>query len=172
VRSASDFHLVVRDLRTGDSVEELTDIIHAAYQELGDLGLNYTAVDQDVSVTRSRAESGHCLVAEIDGKLVGTVTWYGPGGGQGCDWYRRPEVARFGQLAVRPEHQGRGAGSGLIAEVERRSKEAGATDLALDTAEPAVHLIDYYTHRGYLVVDHARWAGKTYRSVIMSKRLK
>jgi hypothetical protein len=35
-----------------------------------------------------------------------------------------------------------------------------------------VHLIDYYTRRGYLVVDLAQWAGKTYRSVIMSKRLK
>jgi len=150
----------------------LTEIVHAAYQRLGALGLNYTAVDQGASVTRSRADSGHCLVAEIEGRLIGTITWYGPGGGRGCDWYRRPKVARFGQLAVIPEHQGRGAGSRLIAEVERQSKEAGATDLALDTAEPAVHLIDYYARRGYVVVDHARWAGKTYRSVIMSKALK
>lgn len=168
----SAFHELIRDLRTADSVEELTEIIHAAYQSLGDLGLNYTAVDQDASITRSRAESGHCLVAEIEGRLIGTVTWYGPGGGRGCDWYRRPKVARFGQLAVRPQHQGRGVGSKLIAAVERQSRLAGATDLALDTAEPAVHLIDYYTRRGYLVVDLAQWAGKTYRSVIMSKRLK
>jgi GNAT superfamily N-acetyltransferase len=172
VQFPSAFHLQIRKLRTEDSVEDLTELIHAAYQRLGDLGLNYTAVDQDASVTRSRAESGHCVVAEIDGRIIGTVTWYGPGGGQGCDSYRRPKVARFGQLALSPEHQGRGGGSKLIAEVERQSREAGATDLALDTAEPALHLIDYYTRRGYLVVEHAQWAGKTYRSVIMSKRLK
>jgi len=164
--------VLIRDLRPEDSVDELTEIIHAAYRNLGDLGLNYTAVDQDASVTRSRAERGHRLVAEAEGRLIGTVTSYGPGGGRGCDWYRLPKVARFGQLAVSPEHQGRGIGSNLIAEVERRSKEAGATDLALDTAEPALHLLDYYTRRGYLVVEHAQWAGKTYRSVIMSKRLK
>jgi GNAT superfamily N-acetyltransferase len=163
--------VLIRDLLPKDSVQELTEIIHTAYQRLGDLGLNYTAVDQDASVTRSRIESGRCLVAEVEAKLIGTVAWYGPGGGHGCDWYRRLNVARFGQLAVSPEHQGRGIGSSLIAEVERRSKEVGATELALDTAEPAQHLVDYYARRGYRVVEHAQWTGKTYSSVIMSKRL-
>ena len=73
--------MLIRDLLPKDSVEELTEIIHTAYQRLGNLGLNYTAVDQDASVTRSRTESGHCLVAEAEAKLIGTVTWYGPGGG-------------------------------------------------------------------------------------------
>jgi predicted N-acetyltransferase YhbS len=72
---------------------------------------------------------------------------------------------------VSPNEQGRGIGSRLIAEVERRSKQAGATELALDTAEPAQHLVDYYGRRGYRFVEHAQWTGKTYRSVIMSKRL-
>lgn len=111
-------------------------------------------------MTRARAERGRCLVAEIEGRLVGTVTWYGPGGGRGCDWYRRPEVAAFGQLAVSPAHQGRGIGSNLIAEVERRARQAGALELALDTAEPARHLVDYYARLGYRVVEHAQWAGK------------
>jgi GNAT superfamily N-acetyltransferase len=167
----TDPPVLIRDLRSGDSLDELTVIIHAAYKRLGDLGLNYTAVDQDASVTRARAELGQCLVAEIEGRLVGTVTWYGPGGGGACDWYRRPEVAAFGQLAVNPDHQGRGIGSNLIAEVERRARQAGAFELALDTAEPAQHLVDYYARLGYRVVEHAQWAGKTYRSLIMSKRL-
>src|SRR3981081_3430984 len=50
--------LIIRDLRADDSLEELTVMIHAAYKALGDLGLNYTAVDQDVAVTRARIESG------------------------------------------------------------------------------------------------------------------
>jgi GNAT superfamily N-acetyltransferase len=164
-------HVRIRDLRPGDSLDELTLMIHAAYKRLGDLGLNYTAVDQDASVTRARAERGRCLVAEIEGRLVGTVTWYGPGGGRRCDWYRRREVAVFGQLAVSPDHQGRGIGSSLIAEVERQAGQAGALELALDTAEPARHLVDYYAGQGFRIVEHAQWPGKTYRSVIMSKRL-
>jgi GNAT superfamily N-acetyltransferase len=163
--------VLIRDLRPGDSLDELTVMIHAAYKRLGDLGLNYTAVDQDASVTRARAERGQCLVAEIEGRLVGTVTWYAPGCGGPCDWYRRPEVATFGQLAVNPDHQGRGIGSNLIAEVERRAGQSAALELALDTAEPARHLVDYYARLGYRVVEHAQWAGKTYRSLIMSKRL-
>ena len=122
-------------------------------------------------MTLDRTGRGHCLVGEVDGRIIATVTWYGPGGGSGCDWYRRPDVAIFGQLAVSPNEQGRGIGSRLIAEVERRSKQAGATELALDTAEPAQHLVDYYGRRGYRFVEHAQWTGKTYRSVIMSKRL-
>lgn len=43
--------------------------------------------------------------------------------------------------------------------------------MALDTAEPAQHLRDWYTSLGYRLVDYAQWPGKTYRSVIMSKRL-
>jgi GNAT superfamily N-acetyltransferase len=163
--------VLIRDIRSGDSLDELTLVIHAAYKRLGDLGLNYTAVDQDASVTRRRAERGRCLVAEIEGTLVGTVTWYGPGDGRGCDWYRRPEVAVFGQLAVSPDHQRRGIGSNLIAEVERQACQAGALELALDTAEPARHLVDFYAAIGFRIVERVQWPGKTYRSVIMSKSL-
>jgi GNAT superfamily N-acetyltransferase len=164
--------VLIRDLRAEDSIEQLTELIHDAYRRLGDLGLNYTGVDQEASVTLARAQQGHCLVAESAGTIVGTVTWYEPGASQGCDWYCRPEVAVFGQFAVSPDHQGHGVGSSLMAEVERRSEKAGGLELALDTAEPAGHLVDYYARRGYRVVDHAQWDGKTYRSVIMSKRLK
>jgi GNAT superfamily N-acetyltransferase len=163
---------IIRDLRADDSLGELTVMIHAAYKALGDLGLNYTAVDQDVAVTRARIEMGHCLVAEAAGVCVGTVTWYSPGIIRGNNWYRRQEVAVFGQLAVSPDHQRRGIGSKLIEEVERLAAQAGAREIALDTAELAQHLVAYYDHRGYRVVDHVKWDGKRYRSVIMSKELK
>jgi hypothetical protein len=85
----TDPYALIRDLQSGDSLDELTLMIHAAYKRLGDLGLNYTAVDQDASVTRAPAERGQCLVAEVEGRLVGTVTWYAPGSGGPCNWYRR-----------------------------------------------------------------------------------
>ncbi|MEJ7735308.1 MAG: GNAT family N-acetyltransferase [Polyangiaceae bacterium] len=48
---------------------------------------------------------------------------------------------------------------------------AGARELALDTAEPAAHLIALYTRLGYRSVDHQTGADVNYRSLIMSRYL-
>ena len=92
--------------------------------------------------------------------------------GARCDLVSATERrARFGQLAVSPEHQGRGIGSSLIAEVERRSKRLE------QLISPLIPLNRHCTSStttlvgGYRVVEHAQWTGKTYRSLIMSKRL-
>lgn len=49
--------LVTRPYDDADA-EELTGLLHRAYAELGAQGLNFTAVDQDVEVTRERAAGG------------------------------------------------------------------------------------------------------------------
>jgi ribosomal protein S18 acetylase RimI-like enzyme len=72
---------------------------------------------------------------------------------------------------VSPDHQRRGIGSNLIAEVERQACQAGALELALDTAGSARPLVDYYAAIGFRIVEQVQWPGKTYRSVIMSKSL-
>ena len=164
--------ITIRNWDRSDSIVELTELLHDAYRPLGEMGLNYTAVDQPTDTTRRRIERGRCVVAERDGRIVGTVTWYAPGTLGHCSWYKRPGVAVFGQFAVFSREQGAGIGSLLIAEVERRAREEGFEELALDTAEPAHHLIDYYRKRGYRQVELAQWQGKTYRSVIMSKSLR
>lgn len=54
--------------------------------------------------------------------------------------------------------------------VEHRAfMEPGINEIALDTAEPATHLVDWYTRRGYRFVQFVQWRDKTYRSKIMSK---
>lgn len=56
--------------------------------------------------------------------------------------------------------------------VEQIAAADDAAELALSTAEPATHLIDYYIKRGYRPVAHSDatlWRG--YRSVILSKTL-
>lgn len=47
---------------------------NAAYQGLGALGLNYTAVDQDASVTGARAERGSPEVTSARGADWGQVS--------------------------------------------------------------------------------------------------
>ena len=63
----------IRELSLNDSLGEITKLLHRAYARLGAMGLNYTAVDQSPEVTAERIAGGHCLIAEMDGKVVGTV---------------------------------------------------------------------------------------------------
>jgi len=163
--------VAVRPFAAGDSIAELTSLVHRAYAVLGAMGLNYTAVDQDDAVTQRRADRGTCFVA-VDGTvIVGTITVYPPGRLTVCEWYRRRGTAVFGQFAVLPGHQRGGIGARLLERAEQCARELGATDLACDTAQPAAHLIEWYTRRGYRPVDQVQWEGKTYSSVVLSKPL-
>ncbi|MBW1796697.1 MAG: GNAT family N-acetyltransferase, partial [Deltaproteobacteria bacterium] len=47
----------------------------------------------------------------------------------------------------------------------------GASELALDTAEQATHLINWYERLGYRFIEYVDWDVTNYRSVIMSKRV-
>ena len=66
---------------------------------------------------------------------------------------------------------GQGIGSAMLELIENRAAELGAEELALDTAEGAIHLIDYYKKRGYRFIEYVDWDITNYRSVILSKRL-
>ena len=61
----------------------------------------------------------------------------------GTPWLQRGDVAHFAQFAVEPQVQGGGVGSQLLAYVETTAKTAGAKEIALDTADPATHLVDW-----------------------------
>ena len=161
----------VRALAEGDSVADLTALLHRGYARLAAMGLNYTAVDQDDVVTRRRAERGTCLVAEIDGRIVGTLCVHGPDERSPHARYREPGIAVLEQFAVEPSLQGRGVGNALMDEAEARARAQGAREAIGDTAEPAKHLIDWYLRRGYRVVGTTQWSGKVYRSVVLSKPL-
>jgi GNAT superfamily N-acetyltransferase len=162
----------IRDLAPEDSLEELTDLLHRAYRPLLDMGLRYWATHQTVEETRRRIEGGRCLVVLLGGRIVGTVTYKRHSDWTGSDWIRRPEVATVGQFAVEPALQRHGMGSRLMDAVERIAIAEGAAELALSTAEPAAHLIGYYTKRGYRVVEATdATLDQGYRSVIMSKPL-
>ena len=164
-------HVHVRAARPTDDIDALTDLLHRAYAVLGAMGFNYTAVDQTPEVTRARLAKGLGLVALEQERIVGTVTFHYPGWSAGTRCLERKDVAHFGQFAVEPDLQKRGLGSMLMDHVEVAARVTGATEIALDTAEGAAHLIRWYGQRGYRTIEVAQWRGKTYRSVIMSKAL-
>jgi GNAT superfamily N-acetyltransferase len=161
----------LRLLTHNDSISELTDLLHRAYRPLADAGMRFLASHQDENTTRRRCSEGECWILEKSKRLVGTITWRPGGSCPQAIWYRRQDVAIFGQFAVAPELQGRGVGSRLLSLMESRAKERGFSRSACDTSERAGQLIAFYTRKGYSPVEHVQWEETNYRSVILSKTL-
>lgn len=163
--------LHIRPWADGDGYEELTNLLHRAYAPLAAMGLRYVATRQDVETTRRRCEEGHCLVAQLGGRLIGTVTVYRPEPDDACAYYRTEGVMVFGQFGVEPSFQGMGIGTALYLAAEDHARAHGARTLALDTAKPAQHLIALYERWGFRQVGSVNWRSTNYESVIMAKDL-
>lgn len=168
-----DSPLAVRLFEDSDAAA-LTELLHAAYAELGAMGLNYTAVDQDEQTTRERALGGRCWIAERAGAFIGSLTVSSPP----SDALRRltpvarePDRAWLNQVAVAPSARGQGIASELWRRARRWAREQGASSIGVDTAAPAAHLVALYRARGFEPVDRIQWLGKTYDSVVMVRRL-
>lgn len=164
--------LNVRPLESTDSLKAVTELLHRAYAPLGAMRLNYSAVDQTVQATAQRIEGGCCFVAEWSGQLAGTVLARSPELRSECEYFSRPGVATLGQFGVEPGLQGRGIGKALVQRCEAWARARGFRELALDTAEPAKHLVGLYASLGFAPVGSVQWPGKVYRSVVMSKALR
>lgn len=164
--------IIIRPLLPDDDIEDLTRLLNRSYKALADMGLHFVASHQNSERTRKRVSEGKCFIALKDEKIIGTICYYPPHNTKGTPWYDMPDVAHFGQFAVQPELQKSGIGNLLLNEVEHTALKAGVTELALDTAETAFHLINYYKKRGYRFIEFTQWDEVNYRSVIMSKVLK
>jgi GNAT superfamily N-acetyltransferase len=163
--------ITIRPLAPEDSISVLTALLHRAYAPLAAQGLRYLATHQSDDVTRDRVALGQCFVVLAGDALVGTILFRPAVNTKGSPWYNRPDVASIGQFAVEPSLQSRGLGLRLVTTAEQHARAKGVAELALDTAEPATHLIDWYTRLGYRFIEHAQWGHTNYRSVILSKTL-
>lgn len=160
---------------TQDSLEEITDLLHQAYASLAVRGFNYVAATQTTTVTESRLTAGKGYIARLtgDAKIIGTVTYYTTArvAPDEPDYYKESAVGHFGQFAVHTEMQKLGIGSRLVEFAESLARAEGKREMACDTAEGATDLIEYYTSRGYRLIEHHQWDKACYRSVILSKSL-
>lgn len=169
--------MVIRPWTPKDSVERITELLHAAYRALADQGMHYNASHQPPSQTLSRLQGGDSFIAiEINSHtseetIIGTITMYHARPGNGHPYYERPGLVYFGQFGVDPAYQGYGVARRLYQTVEDRARSIGAAEIALDTAETAHDLIATYRRWGFEIVDEADWNSTNYRSVIMAKPL-
>lgn len=174
----------MRRLRPGDSISEITMLLHRAYRPQVEMGLRPLAGRQDDSITADRAANSECYVAVLENergpgddrgfgpdKIVGVILFEETEKVDFPAFFLRPDVCHFAQFGVDPEVQGLGIGGKLLDTVERRAREKGASELALSMAEPDRNLFRFYENRGFRLVEHWQWPYTNYRSCILSKKL-
>ncbi|MBB6217962.1 ribosomal protein S18 acetylase RimI-like enzyme [Anaerosolibacter carboniphilus] len=138
------------------------------------MGFNYLATRQDNSITLQRTSQAYkCYVGIYKHKIAATICLYSPTPSDKSSWYSKEYISKIGQFAVEPELQKYGIGSIMmdIVEAEARKIE-NVREVALDTAETAYHLIDFYKKREYRYIETIQWDGMNYKSLVLSKSLR
>lgn len=153
-------------LATEFEVPTIRELVNAAYKQLADMGLNYTGTYQDDARTLARMKQGRCFLLKDNEKILGTVLLTKENLTTGRN------TAYVGQFAVWPEFKKQGIGSILMDHCEKLAMTEGFEGVQLDTAIPAVHLVNWYLKRGYEIVGQIHYEGKTYNSYIFEKRFK
>lgn len=152
-------------------VPELTEMLHEAYKPLADRGFRYSATHQPPETTLKRLKYFESFLAYWNGQLVGTIALMKWKSDSPCEYYRKEGIYHFGQFAVRPKFQGLGIATRLLLVIEERVKQLGGKELALDTAEAAVELIEMYQRHGFRAVSTTKWESTNYLSIIMTKEI-
>lgn len=153
-------------LATDVDVPALRKLVNAAYQELADMGLNFTGTYQDDAITRRRMQDAEVHMLFLETELIASINVSIKEIENSSD-----KCLFINQLAVRPDQKRRGIGSYLLDLAEDRARRLELSRLRLDTAIPATHLVKWYERRGYATIEEVQWQGKSYRSYIMEKRL-
>ncbi|MEU4700900.1 GNAT family N-acetyltransferase [Nonomuraea dietziae] len=160
----------VRRFHEGDSVEEVTLLLHRAYADHAAAGRIFFASYQSPQDTRHRLSKGECWIAMRDDALVGTVTVSAPHTAPAG--YPAPEGAgSLWQLAVDPSQRGSGLGHRLLTLAEARMAALGSTHAVIDTSAAAEDLVAWYRRRGYVPIGTWRWDVTNYDSVVLAKAL-
>jgi GNAT superfamily N-acetyltransferase len=113
---------------------------------------------------RHRMQRGHhVLVADVAGRLVGTVTF-----GAAIPDSHKGEIAR---LAVLPPHRGTGLGQALMGVAEAELGQFGATVAEISIVAKFNRLRSYYEAMGYKATRQQRFDALPFDVLFMEKRI-
>lgn len=136
----------------GAEVDEIEDVIRAANAAFEpvlpvDFFHSYLASALDV---RGRMAVSTVLVAEVEGRIVGTVTAFDDANDEGMPIAFPPGTAGLRATAVRPDAQGRGIGAALVEACAERARRFGALRIGLHTAPFMTAAIHLYERSGFV----------------------
>ena len=133
---------------TAEDFEEIGRLTIAAYRALDTwVGDDYAAHLADVE-GRAKADGTTVLVAEDDGRILGSVTLT-IGGGPFFEWDPVEGDCGFRMLAVDPEVQGKGVGPRLVAECLARARAAGCRRMIIGSTEWMTKAHRIYERMGF-----------------------
>lgn len=168
--------VTIRRFMTGDSISEVTNLLHRAYARQRAMGLDPLAGRQDDARTLDRIVNSESYLAFLDHeqdaqRIVGVILLNEHERVTFPEYFLRPGVSHFAMFGVDPELQAIGVGQRLLDTCVRRAKELGSTRMALSMAEPDAALRRYYQRRGYEEVQRWQWPYTNYVSLILAKEI-
>jgi len=103
----------------------------------------------DLVDVRPRFEEAEVLVADHDGRIVGTIAFYPDVRLEG--WSNLPAGwAGFRALAVAPRRRGTGIGQALVRRCIQRTREIGAETLGIHTISLLTDAVSLYQRLGFV----------------------
>ena len=106
----------------------------------------YLASALDVA---GRLEAGEVLAAEVDGQIVGTITFYMDANDEGMPSRFPGNTAGIRVTAVDPSARGQGIGRALVEACIERATAAGLSCIALHTADFMAAAVAVYEKAGF-----------------------
>ncbi len=120
-----------------------------------------SAESKTIEIVERELVAANALVFDVDKEIIACV-FYQPQG----------ESIYVDRLAVLPEFRRNGIARSMMDEVEKRSREIGASKLSVSVRIELVKQQDYYRRQGFLIVSKACHEGFTKPTyVIMEKPL-
>jgi ribosomal protein S18 acetylase RimI-like enzyme len=162
--------ITIRQLEPKDSIRELTDLLHCAFKLDGQHSYAYPAAKQSEEETRMQIANGECLVAELDGRLIGIGMIWPPRLVAQQRWCCFHRSAHLRQLAVHPGFQGLGIGTKLLEYCEQSAIRMGAWELA-GIAPIGSRQINLYRRANFKLIEYIVREDTNYDSVLFSKWL-
>jgi GNAT superfamily N-acetyltransferase len=132
-----------------DAIRELTRTAYADYERIM-TPLAWAGLKEAVVAAVEVWEGVDWIVAEFDGRIVGSVVVFPPS----ADAYRGAVGAapwpELRLLSVSPAARGRGIGRALVEECARRAAATGASTLGLHTSRSMADAIRLYEAMGFV----------------------
>ena len=146
-----DSQILIRDARL-EELDNVARLLRSSFQQYRD-SLPPGAWPyylEDIIDVRGRWDDSQLIVAEVNGRLVGTITLYLKSNGSEGGW---PEGwAGIRLLGVDPGYRSRGIGRALMDECIKRCKEKGIRTIGLRTTEMMDVSKKMYEQMGFIPV--------------------
>ena len=142
--------VIIRDARP-DEREAIQSLTLVAYEQYATImgPLVWAGLKAAILSGLSTTTPAQRIVAEQDGKIVGSVMLFPPDVHSYGGLASESSVPELRLLAVLPDSRGHGIGQALMDECVRRAREMGAAELGLHTSKSMQAAIRMYERMGF-----------------------